>query len=69
MVINSKIEKMLRVSDVAEILHAHPNTIRRWSEQGRIRAYRIGTRGDRRFMQSDIVGFITEFNPYKQNEF
>jgi len=60
---------MLKVKEVAEILHVHPNTIRRWSEKGRIRAYRIGIRGDRRFWQSDIAGFITEFNPYKQNEY
>jgi len=69
MVTNSKTDKMLTVKDAAEIIHVHPNTLRRWHEKGRIRAYRIGTRGDRRFMQSDIASFVTEFNPYKQNEY
>jgi excisionase family DNA binding protein len=68
MVRYDEVDKMLRVSDVAEILHVHPNTLRRWSEQGIIGAYRIGPRGDRRFRQSDIASFIAEFNPVKQNE-
>ena len=68
MVRYDELDKMLRVSDVAEVLHVYPNTLRRWSEQGRIGAYRIGPRGDRRFRQSDIASFIAEVNPYKQNE-
>jgi excisionase family DNA binding protein len=68
MVRYDKLDKMLRVSDVTEILHVHPNTLRRWSEQGKIVAYRIGSRGDRRFRQSDIARFIAEFDQFKQNE-
>ena len=68
MVIHDKFDRILKVSEVAEILHAHPNTIRRWSEQGKIGAYRIGARGDRRFRESDIARLVVEFNPFKQNE-
>ncbi len=68
MVTSDNLDRMLKVSDVAEILHANPNTIRRWAEQGRIGAYRIGVRGDLRFRQSDIARFIDGFNPFKQNE-
>jgi excisionase family DNA binding protein len=68
MVIYDEPDKMLTVTDAAEIIHVHPNTLRRWHDQGRIEACRIGTRGDRRFWQSAIARFITEFNPYKQNE-
>ncbi len=68
MVRYGELDKMLRVSDVAEILYVHPNTLRRWSDQGRIVAYRIGSRGDRRFWQSDIASFIAKSNPFKQNE-
>ena len=69
MVRYNPLNKMLKIKDVAEILHTHPNTVRRWSEQGKIGAYRIGSRGDRRFRQSDIDGFVAEFNPLKQSEF
>ena len=68
MVTYEKLDRLLKVSDVTEILHIHPNTLRRWSEQGKIKAYHIGSRGDRRFRQSDIARFIAEFNPFKQNE-
>jgi hypothetical protein len=45
------------------MLNAHPNTIRRWSEQGMIKSFRIGSRGDRRFKQSDIDTFIAGVDP------
>ena len=68
MVIYDEPDKLLTVKEVVEIIHIHPNTLRRWHEQGKIPAYRIGTRGDRRFRQSEIARFISEFNPYRQNE-
>lgn len=57
-----QLSDMLTVRDVARILHIHPNTVRRWSNAGRIKAYRITARGDRRFKREDIARFITELN-------
>ncbi len=65
MVTYNKVDQMMTIKEVADLLHVHPNTLRRWSEQGRIVAYRITPRGDRRFKKSDIERFIEEFNPYK----
>jgi len=45
---------MLTVSEVAQLLYVHSNTLRRWTEKGMIKAYRIGPRGDRRFRREDI---------------
>jgi excisionase family DNA binding protein len=42
-------DDMLTVREVAQLFHIHPNTLRRWSNNGRIRAYRITPRGDRRY--------------------
>jgi excisionase family DNA binding protein len=53
-------DTMLTVSDVARLLNVHINTIRRWSNQGILKAYRIGSRGDRRFQQDDIASFLYE---------
>ncbi len=39
--------------DLARLLGLHPNTVRRWSNQGLLKAYRIGPRGDRRFRRED----------------
>jgi excisionase family DNA binding protein len=52
------IEPMLTTSEVARKLNLHVNTIRRWSNQGILKAYRIGSRGDRRFKKQDIDELI-----------
>jgi len=67
MIVADTNEKMLTVKEVASLLNIHPNTLRRWSEQGRIVTYKINSRGDRRFKRSDIEKFLNEFNPYKSN--
>ena len=51
-------EPMLTVREVARLLHAHPNTVRRWSDRGLIPTYRISHRGDRRFQPEDIARFL-----------
>jgi excisionase family DNA binding protein len=48
------IEPMLTTGEVARRLNLHVNTIRRWSNQGILKSYRIGTRGDRRFKKQDV---------------
>ncbi len=60
-------EKFLTVSEVSKLLHIHPNTLRRWADEGRIDSYRITLRGDRRFKASDITNFISELNPNHGN--
>ena len=58
---------MLTVREVARLLHVHPNTLRRWSNKGAIRAYRITPRGDRRFKREEIDRFLTELNTQADN--
>jgi len=50
--------EMLTTSGVANMLHLHINTVRRWSNQGILKPYRIGPRGDRRFLRKDIAQFL-----------
>jgi len=57
---SKEIASLLTTSDVARLLNVHINTVRRWSNEGKIRAYRIGTRGDRRFQQEDITIFLAQ---------
>jgi len=49
---------MLTVRDVAQLLNVHINTVRRWSNKGMLKTYRISSRGDRRFKREDIVAFV-----------
>src|SRR6478752_1648356 len=49
----------LSVTKAAHVLGVHPNTIRAWSEAGRLRYYRINDRGDRRYRLVDLQRFLT----------
>ncbi len=49
-----KIETPLSTGDVALLLNIHTNTVRRWSRNGILKTYRVGPRGDRRFMRKDV---------------
>jgi excisionase family DNA binding protein len=46
------------VTKAARLLGVHPNTIRAWSDQGRLRFYRINQRGDRRYRRGDLQRFL-----------
>lgn len=48
----------LSVTKAARLLGVHPNTVRTWSDQGRLRYYRINPRGDRRYRQGDLERFL-----------
>jgi excisionase family DNA binding protein len=62
MVDERQIRPMLTVREVAELLHIHANTVRRWSDRGVLRSYRIARRGDRRFRREDVARFLAELN-------
>src|SRR5215467_2034622 len=49
----------LSVTKAAHVLGVHPNTIRAWSDAGRLRYYRINDRGDRRYRLADLQRFLT----------
>jgi excisionase family DNA binding protein len=49
---------VLTIGEASWLLHVHNNTLRRWNEQGLIKAYRIGARGDRRFKKEDIDALL-----------
>jgi len=55
-----EIASLLTTSDVARLLNIHINTVRRWTNEGKLRAYRIGSRGDRRFQRADIASFLAQ---------
>jgi len=61
------LEELMTVREVAGLLHVHPNTLRRWSSSGRIRAYRISARGDRRFRREEVIRFLAELGPVEDS--
>ena len=63
---NEKPVRMLTVNEVAGMLHAHPNTVRHWCDQGALIAHRVGPRGDRRFRPEDIDSFLNLWDREKE---
>jgi len=51
--------QMLTTSGVAKLMHIHINTVRRWSNEGILKSYRIGPRGDRRFRKEDVMIYLS----------
>ncbi len=49
---------LLSTTDVGKFLHVHPNTVRRWSDNGIFPTYRVGNRLDRRFRRTDLEKFL-----------
>ena len=59
---SDQMNSMLTVREVSQLLHVHSNTLRRWTDQGILKAYRIGPRGDRRFRAEDVAVLLLEVN-------
>lgn len=55
-----QISNMLTTGEVARFFNVHPITVRRWSDRGIIKAYRIGPRGERRYRRDDVAVFLLE---------
>jgi diguanylate cyclase (GGDEF)-like protein/excisionase family DNA binding protein len=53
----------LSVTKAARLLGVHPNTIRTWSDAGRLRYFRINSRGDRRYRLGDLQRFLAAAGP------
>jgi diguanylate cyclase (GGDEF)-like protein/excisionase family DNA binding protein len=51
--------KLLPVTSAARLLGVHPNTLRAWADQGRVRCLRVNSRGDRRFRPEDLDAFLS----------
>lgn len=49
---------VLRVGDVASLLGVHVNTVRRWSDEGGLKSFRVGLRRERRFRREDVDAFV-----------
>ncbi len=59
---NRQISPMMTSGETAQFLNVHINTVRRWGDLGIIEPYRIGPRGDRRFILEDIIRLLDELH-------
>ena len=63
-----KRDALLSVAQAASLLGVHPNTIRSWTDAGRLTAYRINARGDRRFRRNEVERILVEDAPATADE-
>lgn len=58
--------QMLTIREASHLLSVHSNTLRRWSDQGLVKTYRIGLAGHRRFKPEDIAALLMEQTQHSQ---
>lgn len=49
-----KILQLLSIREVSELLGVHPETLRRWDSDGKLKSVRIGERGHRKYRYNEI---------------
>jgi excisionase family DNA binding protein len=49
---------LLTIREASRLLNVHSNTLRGWTEQGVIKAQRVGPRRDRRFKRRDVEALL-----------
>ena len=57
-------ERMMTVQQVADLLQVSICSIRRWSDKGILKFYRVGNRGDRRYWREDVLRFLEDSSPH-----
>jgi excisionase family DNA binding protein len=49
---------ILTTSEVADFLKIHVGSVRKWSRTGILKGYRLGDRGDWRYLSGDVLAFL-----------
>ena len=68
MKLDNKLEKLpevLTIREVANLLNISLMTLRRWDEQGKLKAFRPSIMSKRRYKKADIIKFL---NSYPRNK-
>jgi excisionase family DNA binding protein len=59
--------KLLTTAEAAEFLKVSEASIRKWSNSGVLKCFRIGGRGERRFFLSDLLDFTEKFEEHEDS--
>jgi excisionase family DNA binding protein len=51
-------QRFLTISEAAEFLHVSEISLRRWTNSGKLRCFRVGGRNERRFLVEDLIAFM-----------
>ena len=50
-------KNFLTIAEAAELLNVSKTSLRRWTNQGRLKCYRLGERKERRFLLEDLLAY------------
>lgn len=53
-----ELNRMLTITEAAELIGISCSSLRRYADEGRIKVYRIGTGRHRRFRKRDVLEFL-----------
>lgn len=56
----NELPRLLTIRQAAEILNVHVETLRRWDKSGKLKAFRVNERGDRRYKPEDIENYLVK---------
>lgn len=51
-------QRFLTIAEAAEFLHVSETSLRRWTNSGKLRCFRVGGRNERRFLMDDLLAFM-----------
>src|SRR6202035_4856670 len=51
-------QRFLTIAEAAEFLHVSQTSLRRWTNSGKLRSFRVGGRNERRFLMDDLLAFV-----------
>ncbi len=54
---------LLSIQEAADILKLHPETLRRWDREGKLKAIKVGERGDRKYRYEDLMKVKAGYEP------
>ncbi len=53
-----EIQRFLTIAEAAQFLNVSETSLRRWTNSGKLRFFRIGGRNERRFLMEDLLAFM-----------
>ena len=57
----SEKQRFLTIAEAAAFLHVSETSLRRWTNSGNLRCFRVGVRGERRFLAEDLLEFVASW--------
>jgi excisionase family DNA binding protein len=62
--LEKELDRMLSITEAAELLGVSCTSLRRYSNEGKIKTYRIGSGRHRRFRKRDVLEYLESNSDY-----